>query len=106
MWWQGPRWVVAAFRASAYEVMFGEARPQMRRKGVGGVGFVADCRNNLTCCRKEIKEKILIWILRTLYVQVKGVSSMAALGRKSTEIRNRILMMKTGRGGGGGQAMC
>lgn len=74
-----------------------------------GLTFVADCRNNLTCCRKEIKEKILIWILRTLYVQVKGVSSMAARGRKSTEIRNRILMMKmrqAGRGRGGGQAMC
>jgi len=49
--------VVAAFRASAYEVMFVEARPQLRGKGVGGVGFVGDCRNNLTCCRKELKEK-------------------------------------------------
>lgn len=77
-----------------------------------GLAFVADCRNNLTCCRKEIKEKILIWILRTLYVQVKGVSSMAAGGRKSTEIRNRILMMKMrqavrgGGRGGEGEAMC
>lgn len=65
-----------------------------QRKGVGGVGFVVDCRNNFTCCRKELKEKILIWILRTLYVRVKGVSAMAALGTKSIEIRNRILMMK------------
>lgn len=61
---------------------------------MGGVGFVVDCRNNFTCCRKGLKEKILIWILRTLYVQVKGVSAIAALGRKSIEIRNRILMMK------------
>lgn len=61
---------------------------------MGGVGFVVDCRNNFTCCRKELKEKILIWILRTLYVRVKGVIAVAALGRKSIEIRNRILMMK------------
>lgn len=75
------------------KLCFVEARPQLRGKGMGGVGFVVDCRNNFTC-RKELKEKILIWILRTLYVQVKGVSAMAALGRKSIEIRNRILMMK------------
>lgn len=67
-------------------------------EGVGGVGFVVDCRNNFACCRKELKEKILIWILRTLYEQVKGVIAMAALGRKSIEIRNRILMMKMRQG--------
>ncbi len=55
---------------------------------------MVDCRNNFKCCRKELKEKILIWILRTLYVRVKGVIAVAALGRKSIEIRNGILMMK------------
>lgn len=77
--------------------MFVKARPQSRGKGrsegVGGVGFVVDCRNNFKCCRKELKI-FLIWILGTLYVRVKGVSAMAALGRKSIQIRNRILMMK------------
>lgn len=68
---------------------------------MGGVGSVVDCRNNFTCRRKELKEKILIWILRTLYVRVKGVSAMAALGTKSIEIRNRILMMKMRQGEGG-----
>lgn len=70
------------------------SRGRGRTEGVGGVGFVVDCRNNFTCCRKELKEKILIWILRTLYVRVKGVIAVDALGRKSIEIRNRILMMK------------
>lgn len=65
-----------------------------------GLAFVLDCRNNFACRRKELKEKILIWILRTLYARVKGVIAMAALGRKSIEIRNRILMMKMRQGEG------
>lgn len=63
-------------------------------EGVGGVGFVVDCRNNFTCCKELKGRKNIIWILRTLCVRVKGVSTTAALGRKSREIRNRILMMK------------
>lgn len=44
--------------------------------------------------KKSLKKNFLISILRTLYVRFKGVITLAAAGRKSIKIRNRILMMK------------
>lgn len=63
--WRDPGWLVDAFRASPYEVVFVKARDTVEGKGCRRgccflfffFFFMADCGNNFACCREEIKEK-------------------------------------------------